>query len=188
MEPVREIKTERLSVRRVRAEDWAAVRAMWAAVGKTAYARYDTPKDTAEEAVRRRVERWASFADSAEHRFFAVCFEDRFIGYISLNRREYGYELGYCFDPAFHGRGFAGESIRAALGSLSEEGSALVTAGTALDNGPSVRLLLALGFELTGTERVSFYKDAEGNDIFFDGGIFSLRLTGPAGGRGKEAG
>ena len=41
---------------------------------------------------------------------------------------------------------------------------------------PSVSLLKSLGFELIETEKVSFYKDADGNDIVFDGGVFELML------------
>ena len=48
------------------------------------------------------------------------------------------------------------------------------SAGTALNNKPSVELLKSLGFELQGTEDVSFYKDDQGNDITFEGGIFVL--------------
>lgn len=48
------------------------------------------------------------------------------------------------------------------------------TVGTAIDNAPSVALLKSLGFELIGTEKVSFYKDSQGNDIVFEGGIFEL--------------
>ena len=33
---------------------------------------------------------------------------------------------------------------------------------------------MSLGFKLIGKEKVSFYKDAAGNDIVFDGGIFML--------------
>ena len=47
---------------------------------------------------------------------------------------------------------------------------------TALNNLPSVKLLKSLGFELIDTEKVSFYKDDEGNDIIFDGGIFELNV------------
>ena len=49
-----------------------------------------------------------------------------------------------------------------------------ITAGTAINNTPSVSLLKSVGFELIGTEKVSFYKDAQGNDIVFEGGIFEL--------------
>ena len=46
------------------------------------------------------------------------------------------------------------------------------SAGTGLNNIPSVKLLTSLGFKLVAQEKVSFYKDADGNDIVFDGGIF----------------
>ena len=62
------------------------------------------------------------------------------------------------------------------LGFLRNRGVPFVEAGTALRNTPSLRLLRSLGFELRGTEKVSFYQDAEGKDIFFDGGIFVRRL------------
>ena len=45
------------------------------------------------------------------------------------------------------------------------------------NNTPSVSLLKSLGFELTGTENVSFYKDAQGNDMVFQGGIFKLNTV-----------
>ena len=51
------------------------------------------------------------------------------------------------------------------------------TVGTAIDNAPSVALLKSLGFELIGTENVSFYKDSLGNDIVFEGGIFELNTV-----------
>jgi len=34
-----------------------------------------------------------------------------------------------------------------------------------------------LGFQLIGTEDVSFYQDAQGNDIVFEGGIFELNTA-----------
>lgn len=49
-------------------------------------------------------------------------------------------------------------------------------AGTAINNTPSVALLKSLGFELIEKENVSFYKDADGKDIVFEGGIFELML------------
>lgn len=51
------------------------------------------------------------------------------------------------------------------------------TAGTAINNIPSVSLLKSLGFKMIGTENVSFYKDALGQDIVFEGGIFELNTV-----------
>ena len=61
---------------------------------------------------------------------------------------------------------------------MKERGVSQIEAGTALNNRPSVRLLRALGFRQTGTEQVSFYRDAEGNDIVFEGGVFERTLNG----------
>lgn len=47
---------------------------------------------------------------------------------------------------------------------------------TAKNNLPSVGLLNSVGFQLVGTERISFHKDSEGNDIYFEGGNFVKEL------------
>lgn len=59
---------------------------------------------------------------------------------------------------------------------MREFGVKRLTIGTAINNTPSVAFLKSLGFELIETEKVSFYKDANGNDIVFDGGVFELNL------------
>ena len=59
---------------------------------------------------------------------------------------------------------------------MKDLGAAKLTAGTAINNTPSVRLLTALGFRLTKVEKVSFYKDDAGNDIVFDGGVYERTL------------
>jgi len=110
----------------------------------------------------RRDTRLDSFEDSYIHIFLAVCRKDRVIGYFSLNSCGEGYELGYCVHLDFHGKGFARKSLRAVLRFLRNRGVPFVEAGTALRNTPSLRLLSSLDFELCGTERISFYRDAEG--------------------------
>ncbi len=140
------------------------------------YAQYDRPNDLHDEAVSGRIGKWASFADSREHMFFAVCLDNTLIGYVVLHRHGDVCELGYCFHSDFHGKGYAKESIAAILEAVKVEGVSLVTAGTALNNVPSVRLLTALGFAQTGTEQVSFDKSEDGTDIVFDGGRFELKL------------
>ena len=56
---------------------------------------------------------------------------------------------------------------------MSDERSIeIFTAGTALENKPSCKLLERLGFTLQKTEILSFKKDINGNDITFEGGIF----------------
>ena len=171
------LTTDRLTVRPIEAADWPAVRDIWAALAPLPMAQYDTPHSTDPEVVRARVERWAEFTrKGTEHIFFAVCLEEAVIGYFAFNRRENGHEIGYSFHPTHHGKGCAKEALAALLVHLRKMGLTHFCAGTALNNTPSVRLLTGLGFRLTGTEQVSFYKDADGQDIVFDGGIFELIL------------
>ena len=170
-------KTDRLSIRRVCADDWTAIREIWADAAKSIYAQYDRPNDLDDMSVSLRIAKWASFEDSDEHMFFAVCLQDAVIGYVALNIREIGYEIGYCFHSKYHGKGYAREGISAILDEMKDRGATIITAGTALNNTPSVRLLTSLGFRQTGTEKVSFRKDDEGNAITFEGGNYELLLT-----------
>ncbi|MDO5546589.1 MAG: GNAT family N-acetyltransferase [Eubacteriales bacterium] len=91
--------------------------------------------------------------------------------------RENSYEVGYCFLSDYHGMGYAKESHIALFNYLRTLGITKFTAGTGIGNMPSVALLKSLGFELIGKESVSFYKDAQGNDIVFEGGIFKLNTV-----------
>lgn len=171
-----EIQTARLTVRPIVADDWTSIQKIWEDVNASDYAQYDMPHNTAEEDVRPRVARWANASSGMDHLFFAVCLERVVIGYIAFNIRQAGYEIGYCFHSDYHGKGYASESLRALLAHLRGLGLTRFSAGTALANTPSVRLLTSLGFRLVGTEEVSFYKDADGDDIVFEGGVFELIL------------
>lgn len=170
------IKTERLQIRHIAESDWQSVKEIWEDFNLSEYARFDMPHNTDDAEVRARISRWAEAGVNMEHMFFAVCLRDKLIGYIVFHIRENGYEIGYCFHSAYHGKGYARESHTALIDYLQSLGITRFTAGTALDNLPSVKLLYSLGFRLIGEEKVSFYQDEEGNDIFFDGGIFELIL------------
>lgn len=169
-------KTKRLTIRHIIADDWNSIKAIWVDFHTSALSRYDKPHSTEDADVQPRIAKWAAANSGTEHMFFAVCLADTVIGYSAFNRRENGYELGYCFHSAYHGKGYARESHLALIDYMRELGIKRLTAGTALHNTPSVALLKALGFELIKTEQVSFYKDADGNDIVFDGGVFELNL------------
>lgn len=169
------IKTERLNIRRITKNDWQSIKEILEDQKDSPYARFDRPKDTDNEVVKKITEKWASSMGSLDHMFFAVCLEERMIGYVALNKCEGGYEIGYCFHSKYHKKGYARESIFALLCSvINMQPGVLITAGTALENTPSVKLLLSLGFRLIGTEKVSFYKDENGQDIYFEGGVFEL--------------
>lgn len=168
------LKTERLTIRHIVADDWKSIQGIWVDFSASSYAKYDKPHDTDDGDVQTRIAKWAAANSGTEHMFFAVCLNETVIGYIAFNIREEGHEIGYCFHSAYHGKGYAKESHLALFEYLRTLGITKFSAGTALDNIPSVKLLTALGFQLVEQEKVSFYKDAEGNAIVFDGGIFRM--------------
>ncbi len=170
------IKTKRLTIRHIVADDWKSIKEIWASFNNSTLSQYDKPHNTDDEDVRTRIAKWAVANSGTGHMFFAICLGDTVIGYSAFHIRENGYEIGYCFHSAYHGKGYAKESHLALFEHMRELGIIKLTAGTALNNTPSVSLLKSLGFAQIGTEKVSFYKDANGNDIVFDGGVFELSL------------
>lgn len=171
-----EIKTERLSIRHIVPDDWKSIKEIWVDFNVSAFSQYDKPHNTDDEEVRTRISKWTAANSGSEHMFFAICLGDTVIGYSAFNIRENGYEIGYCFHSAYHGKGYAKECHLALFDYMRDLGITRLTAGTALGNTPSVALLKSLGFELIETEKISFYKDADGDDIVFDGGVFELLL------------
>ncbi|MBO2516949.1 MAG: hypothetical protein CW338_06710 [Clostridiales bacterium] len=171
------IRTERLTLRPVRPTDAPAMERVWSDFNASPYACYDTPHSAEPEDVLRQVTRWAQFTAAGEdHLFFAVCPRDELIGFFAFNRRCRGYEISYAFRAGFQGMGYAREALTALTAFFRRRGCPVLYAGTGLKNAPSVRLLEAAGFILTETERVIFYKDENGSDIVFDGGVFELEL------------
>ena len=166
------LKTERLTIRHIVADDWKSIRDIWADFNSSEYAQYDTPHITENANVQARIAKWAAANSGTEHMFFAICLDETVIGYIAFNIRENGYEIGYCFHSAYHGKGYAKESMIALFDYLRTLGITNFSAGTAINNTQSVKLLTSLGFKLVEQEKVSFHKDANGKDIVFDGGIF----------------
>lgn len=169
-------KTDRLTIRHIVEDDWKSIKAIWVDFRADALSQYDKPHNTDDEDVRERIAKWAANS-GREHLFFAVCLGDTVIGYATFHIREDSYELGYCFHSAYHGKGYAKESLTALFDYLATLGITKFTAGTAIQNIPSMSLLKSLGFQLIGTEDVSFYQDAQGNDIVFEGGIFELNTA-----------
>ena len=74
---------------------------------------------------------------------------DVMIGYYCCHRHGEEAELGYCFDSAYHRRGYAYESALALMEHYRQTGVKRLTAGTAVENVPSMEMLLSLGFVRT---------------------------------------
>ena len=166
-----EIKTERLHIRTIQADDWIALKSIWNDFSKSEYAKYDIPHKKEDKKVKELAIKFEEYG-----LYYAVCIQNKVIGYVDFHDTGEGYDMGYCFLSEYHGKGYAKESCKALLKYHLGKEIKRFTAGTGLKNLPSVHLLQSLGFKQIGTEKVSFYKDDQGEDIYFDGGVYELRF------------
>jgi len=176
------LTTERLVIRNFSVDDAPALREIILQYQASEYAVYDHAWPTSVDEIR-GVAEWFASGDT----FLAVCLRERgkLIGYVRLHPvEEVGAQdhqpcqvcgLGYCFNFDFHGRGYATEACRAALGRAFDElGADRVTAGTAAANAPSCSLLARLGFRRAGEHPASFRTNPDGTPIEFLAYSFAL--------------
>ena len=166
-----ELITSRLTIRNLQSNDWKEVKAIWQDFGASPYSQYDVPHSSDDLQIQKLVKQFSESND-----FFLVILSKtrKTIGTVDLHNTGSGYDLGYCFLSEYQRNGYAKESCSALIDLYVKNGCKRFSAGTALDNIPSVKLLGALGFHLTGTEQVTFYKNKSGNEIYFEGGLFEL--------------
>jgi RimJ/RimL family protein N-acetyltransferase len=151
------VETERLILRGPKPDDFAAYAAMWADPETTRHIGDGTPKSIEES--------WTSFLRHAGHwhivGFGSWIVEEkasrRAIGVLGFNERKRGRgpdfdglpELGWMFDRAASGKGYATEALNAALAWGKETlGPVRVIAITAPDNAASIRVAEKCGFTL----------------------------------------
>lgn len=165
------MRTQRLFIRELQPEDWQAMQKIAADFAKSQYAIYDMPLPEENEKIKSLTEQFAG-----SQMFFSVMLENVMIGYVCFHDANGNYDLGFCFHSAYQGKGFAFESCSAIMDYIAQKRQIKAfTAGTALKNVPACKLLKKLGFVLEKTETLSFHKDANGNAITFEGGIFSKK-------------
>ena len=100
---------------------------------------------------------------------FAVLFEGRVIGRVAFWQ---GDEIGFLFDPAVWGKGFAGEALRAiAAYGFDVLGFDQIRADVDPDNAASLRVLERVGFKRTGFAEKTF----EIGGKWFDSVYLSLK-------------
>ena len=166
------METKRLIIRELRLDDWKSIQAMWIAQVSSPYAQYIYPKPLDDQSAYQKVKNWVEVQGTEAKQCFVICFTKKIIGYVTVKHKEHDCEIGYCFHSDFQGKGYAKESLSAILMEMNRRGISGVLAQTALKNTPSVKLLHSLGFQQIDAIKNSIRKDSEGNNIFFDDGLF----------------
>ena len=164
-------ETERLILRRYRKED---LRDLFEYLSDYDVVKYEPylPMNMAEaeEELNQRI---------ASNEMIAVELKDghKMIGNIYLGKRDFAsLEIGYVFNKAYWGQGYARESCEALIEKAFSQGIHRIYAECDPCNPASWRLLESLGFTRDAHLRknVYFWKDALGNPIWKDTYIYSL--------------
>jgi ribosomal-protein-alanine N-acetyltransferase len=167
--------TERLILRPFEAGDW---RALQGYVSQEAVTRYDFEYPTSDEGCQGLV---AYFG--AQAGYWAVCLREggRLIGHLVCTPKApeelRTWDLGFVFDPAYHGQGYATEACRRVLAYVfGELGAHRVEAGCHPDNAPSWRLLERLGLRREAHFRKNGFlrRAADGTPIWTDGYVYGM--------------
>jgi len=173
---MRELETERLTIRNFGINDWEALHEMINQYESSEFAVYDHQWPTSPEEIKKTTA-WFASGDS----YFAVCLKDtgRFVGFVSLNPEQKSdcreFNIGYIFNFDYHGKGYATEACRAAIGHAFDRLQAQsVLAGTAAENRVSCRLLERLGFKRTGESTGSLRNTRDGKPIEFLGYTYAI--------------
>ena len=95
----------------------------------------------------------------------------KMIGNVYLGKRDFdSLELGYVFNRAYWGRGYAGEACNALIEKAFAQGVHRIYAECDPENESSRKLLERLGFQREGhlRQNVYFWRDEEGKPIWKD--------------------
>ena len=138
------IVTDRLALRRARAEDAAAMHRIMS--DPTAMRHWSSLP----HATLAQTERWLASminADPAASDDFIVTLDEQVVGKLGAWRLP---EIGFLLDPDCWGRGYAGEALTAFIARRRDRGTAELTADVDPRNTASLRLLTHHGFVETG--------------------------------------
>ena len=167
-------ETQRLILRRYKEED---LRDLFEYLSDAQVVEYEPYKPLTMDETRENLERRIETDE-----MIAVELKDsrKMIGNVYLGKREFGaLEIGYVFNRAYWGHGYAAESCEALIRQAFSGGIHRIYAECDPCNERSWRLLEALGFQREAhfRENVYFWKDENGKELWKDTYVYA-RLDG----------
>lgn len=167
-------ETERLIVRKFVPDDWQD---LYEYFSDAEILKFEPYEPLNEEQCRE-----AAIYRSQSSNFFAVCLKDnkKLIGNLYVQKTDETFntwEIGYVFNRAFHGNGYASESVNAMMNYLfnQKEARRIIAMCDPL-NGPSWKLLERVGMrrEAHHKKEIYFKCDTDGNPIWKDTFVYAL--------------
>lgn len=165
-------QTDRLILRRHLKRD---ARDLYAYLSNPLAVKYEPYQPMSMDAVRRHLE-WRISTD--EMIAVEVKANHKMIGNVYLGKRDDdSLELGYVFNPAYWGKGYAKESCLALIELAFSQGVHRIFAQCDPENTNSWKLLESLGFEREAhlKQNVYFWRDSENRPLWKDTYIYAKR-------------
>jgi RimJ/RimL family protein N-acetyltransferase len=157
------LRTERLVLRRARAEDLDALHAILSDPQAMRY--WSTPPHVDIEETRAWLAATIAAGAAAQSDEFFITLEGRLIGKAGCWRIP---DIGYILHPDHWGKGYAAEALRAVIDHLfAQRRLPRLTADVDPRNARSVRLLRRLGFRQTGRAERTFCVGGEWSDSVY---------------------
>ena len=160
------IKTERLEIMPFRTKDFPDLEELLtnSQIKKT----YMIPDFETVEALNGLIQRIAQYSLSDQRFERGIFLEDRLIGFVNeVERKDRSIELGYVIHPAFWGRGYATEMLKAVIEMLLEEGFSQVITGAFEENTASIRVMEKCGMRKTAVEEDIVYQECDHHCVFY---------------------
>ena len=159
--------TDRLTVRKFTPDDHDDLADILTDVEVTYFEPYET--FTREACVQEAI----NFSNSNE--FYAVVLEEKVIGKIYFSDKGYGsYEIGYTFNKAYQGNGYASESLKGMMKyAFSTLGVRRIFAEIDTRNSKSIKLVERVGMRKEAEHRELFPRKGE-NDVYNDFFVYAI--------------
>ncbi len=170
-----ELETERLAVRGFRPEDW---RDLQEYVAQEQVTRYDFEYPSSDADCQGIVDYFGR-----SEGYWAVCLREtgKMIGHLVCTRKAPDalrtWQLGFIFNPAYYGQGYATEACRRVLAYVfGELGAHRVEAACHPDNAPSWRLMERLGMRREAHHRKDGFlrQTPAGKPIWSDSYVYAI--------------
>lgn len=159
--------TDRLMIRKFNPDDYSDLAEILTNVEVTYFEPYEvfTREACIQEAI--------NFSNSDE--FYAVVLDGKVIGKIYFSNKWYGsYEIGYTFNKAYQGKGYASESIKGMMNyAFFTLGVRRIFAEIDTRNSKSIRLVERVGMRKEAEHRELFPRKGE-NDVYNDFFVYAL--------------
>ena len=164
------IRTERLTLRRLKMRDWRRLLWLDADFSASPYAAYDLPWPKDRRGIK---DLTRQFVDT--QLFFAILLGRKMIGYVCFCEEDGAYDVSYLIHSEHQGCGYASEALASALAYVARTEPVLrFTAMSADGNLPSKRILERFGFCERERIPLSLRRDENGDPVTFETIIFEL--------------